>query len=80
MKETEKLKAFKLQLGTALQDIRMEKTSLSQTEMGKLISITQKGISNIESGKHLANSYVVYMYCKICKTSPSELFEKVDID
>ena len=78
MRKSKELEAFRIQLGVTLQALRKDKTNYNQEEMGKKVAMSQKGISDVESGKTLANGYMIYMYCKLCQTEPNELFEMLE--
>ncbi len=77
MVHTEETMDFNRRLGNALQDMRRNK-KISQSEIAKMIGLSQTGISNMECGEVAIPAFVVHYYLKTCGADPAALYDLLE--
>ena len=58
-----------LTIGERIKALREEKTNLTQTQLGKVLNLSQLQISRIETNRAHMNDETLIIYCKFFKVS-----------
>ena len=76
--KTDEIQSFSYCLGEVLRDIRKQKINATQGELGLRLGLTQKAISDAESGRTVASVYLFCKYCEEANIEPHDAIRKLD--